>query len=423
MALESSTQLSLVPCRKRSRIEKEDPYDLFNIDELPDDLLCKILKRLPSSQWVLQCKSVSKRWYSLISDPCFIRSFIHHRHCHQFSEQQFNFLSHYSRDECVVLPSNTSELCSRKISVNSLLGIEDSSSFSIEASFNDLLLVNSRRSLLEALYHICNPLTRECLTLPRPPLSNKEVIVGFICDPYSCNKEQGCITNTHYRYKVIRIYSPTKSNSTQLEMDIFSSETSEWCNSVVSLPWGLNPFTFKSALAGVVACNGMLHWVDTNSNGIVVFDPFNDVEQCHYIDPPIGLWATAKISLGLFQGRLRIFHNCDEEFYVWELKDNYGTWCMKHKVNLKKIVSQNSRLVEITKAYSPRVNFVAFHRNDGELVFLQFLDDIVLCNMRTRVLNIARTIPNSHMCSSLLLLQPSWPTPVPPLPLKFECPP
>uniref|UniRef100_A0A2N9J502 F-box domain-containing protein n=1 Tax=Fagus sylvatica TaxID=28930 RepID=A0A2N9J502_FAGSY len=300
MALESSTQLSLVPCRKRSRIEKEDPYDLFNIDELPDDLLCEILKRLPSSQWVLQCKSVSKRWYSLISDPCFIRSFIHHRHCHQFSEQQFNFLSHYSRDECVVLPSNTSELCSRKISVNSLL----------------------------------------CLHL----------LVLF-------------------------------------------------------------------------ACNGMLHWVDTNSNGIVVFDPFNDVEQCHYIDPPIGLWATAKISLGLFQGRLRIFHNCDEEFYVWELKDNYGTWCMKHKVNLKKIVSQNSRLVEITKAYSPRVNFVAFHPNDGELVFLQFLDDIVLCNMRTRVLNIARTIPNSHMCSSLLLLQPSWPTPVAPLPLKFECPP
>ena len=36
------------------------------------------------------------------------------------------------------------------------------------------------------------------------------VMIGFICDPYICDseREQGCVTNAHYRFMVVRILCP-----------------------------------------------------------------------------------------------------------------------------------------------------------------------------------------------------------------------
>ena len=97
--------------------------------------------------------------------------------------------------------------------------------------------------------------------------------------------------------------------------------------------------------AGVVACNGMLHWLhpdkkDKMIKGFVVFDPFNEnAEQCFgYIDPPIEFLRDGDddFSFGVFQGRLRIFQSAFNAFEfpnelacfcVWELEDygNAGT--------------------------------------------------------------------------------------------------
>ncbi|KAL0014136.1 hypothetical protein SO802_001205 [Lithocarpus litseifolius] len=77
----------------------------------------------------------------------------------------------------------------------------------------------------------------------------------------------------------------------------------------------------QACQAGVIACNEMLHWVwveDEEIKDFVVFDPFNDSEQCHYIHPPIELspkhrlfnlenFQLDTVSFGVFQGRLQIF--------------------------------------------------------------------------------------------------------------------
>ena len=70
--------------------------------------------------------------------------------------------------------------------------------------------------------------------------------------------------------------------------------------------------------------------------------------------------------------------------------------------------------------------FFSFPPNNGEIVFLQSGNYIVLCNMRTMELKIERKLQNMPCILSsyftkfvLLLSQPSWPTPIPPLPLKF----
>ena len=231
-------------------------------------------------------------------------------------------------------------------------------------------------------------------------------MVGFICEPYSCEKEQESITitNAHYKYKVVRILSPTETNTTQLEMEMFSSVTGEWSNSVVSSPKGLNPFITMSMRAGIVTCSGKLHWVDAEREnnmikGFVVFDPFNDAERCRYINPPSELSLLNSVSFGVFQGRLQLFQlSSNDNFSVWELEDygNAGTWCMKHKVYLKDMVSENSLLVELANEMYSNLDLLAFHPNDVEVVFLQFRNYVVLCNMRTRVLKMAGYLRNKE---------------------------
>ncbi|GMY24612.1 F-box protein At3g26010-like [Fagus crenata] len=441
--------LSLVPCLRR---RKEDPIQSSErepeINKLPDSLLLEILCRLPC-QWALRCKSVSKHWLSLISHPYFIRCFIHHHHQHQFGKlysSPFTLLLQFkskskSQKNIFVYASNKSKSKSEFFLDLDFLNFP----FRVAASFNDLLLVRNNVKVNE--YHICNPFTKECFSLPRLPHTdlirrrNRKSLVGFICDPYSCDKHYGCFTNAHYRYKVLLIRSPTSESNTsdqsQLQMEIFSSETGEWCNSIVSVSLKLNPFGIGSILTGVVANNGKLYWVDVEKEtgkiqGFVVFDPFKEEEQCRYINPPIDLVLFQPVFFGAFQGRLRMFQHlwCPRySFFVWELEDEEAsTWCMKHKVYLKHDLVHKVYLKHEDYFLSGLVSndFLAFHPYNGEIVFLQSGNYIVLCNMRTMELKIERKLQNMPCILSsyftkfvLLLLQPSWPTPIPPLPLKF----
>ena len=453
----------LSPYSKRRRLEEEEPDpddstqlpEFIKIEELPDAVLFEILYRLPC-RWALQCKSVSKRWCSVISHPSFVRNAMLHRHPFSKSNTDPFTLVLYHGKKILALPFD--EDCGGVGDgdgagdgldfLNFLPCIEFARKnypFCVEASFNDLLLIRSEVPPIVnsgfTEYCICNPITKQWIILPRLPYQGYRgiVLVGFICIPDSCDKEQGCITNAHYSYRVVRIYSPTPSNTTQIRMQIFSSDTGEWCDSLVSSPRGFNSFVGRPEHAGVVACNGMLLWVDVDKNdrmirGFVVFDPFNNAQGCRYIDPPIDLSLREWVSFGVFQGRLRIFQNsslqCPRSFSVWELEDynNAGTWCLKYKIYFKDMVSEYSDLLKISTG-----SFLAFHPNVGEIVFLQFRKYIVLCNMRTRVLTMASRLEKLLPCKSIyssasiaakyvfLVGQPSWPTPVP-LPLKFECP-
>nr|XP_023882363.1 putative F-box/kelch-repeat protein At4g22430 [Quercus suber]POE73207.1 putative f-box/kelch-repeat protein [Quercus suber] len=444
----------LYPCRKREK----DPDD--SIRSKLGYVFIEFLCRLPCRS-AIQCMSVSKSWFSLISDPYFVRRFIHHRHQLSRSDSDsvpFTLLLQYkeSQKNILVLPSDNSELfidCGGGGGLDFLDFLpcferaRKNYPFCIVASFNDLLLVRSEvppiRKPSFCEYCICNPLTKQWLTLPHLPCSRRNDMVGFVCDLCSCDKEQRCVTNAYYRYKVVLIHSPTETNTTQLSLQIFSSETGEWRGSVVSSQRGLNPFRMTSLDAGVLVCNGILYWIDADKYGLMIkgfvkFDPFNDAERCHYIDPPINLLPRDLMSFGVFQGHLRIFqipghHSPHDDgaykFYVWEL-ENYGTWCLKHKVNFKDTVSDHSDLVKIANGITPPGALLAFHPNVSEIVFLQLGNYIVLCNMQTRVLKVVSQLRDGgkilpgiscyyvsvYAKSVFLLTQPSWPTPVPPLP-------
>lgn len=425
------------PSRKTSR---------SRIEQLPDDMLLEIFYRLPCRSAV-GCNSVSKRWCSVISHPNFIPHYINHRHQYQYTEP-FTLVIQ-NDDDLVVLPSDNSSSESFEDFgrsggygwvvdfLNFLPYRQPYNDLRIEASFNDLLLVSSEVST-NCDYFICNPLTEQWLKLPRLPPTMSIWPVGFICEPFT------------HSCKVVRIHCPTReaNNITLLRVETFSSETGEWSNSFVLSPQGLNPFSLVSKLHRVIASNGMLHWVKVHSEdgtmeGFLAFDPHGG--HLRYIRLPVSPQGYV-ISFGVFQGRLRLFQRSlnlripDRElgyryfsccanacnFSVWELEDyaDAGTWSLKHKVYLKDMFSECSTVVKMV-VRRERVEFVAFHQNDGDIVFLNFGKDILSCNLRTRpVCTLVGSIVSSwHKSSAFVLGQPSWPTPVHPLPLKLETPP
>ena len=101
------------PCRKRIRRVGEEPIQIqIDIEKLPGSLLFEVLYRLPCRS-ALQFKSVSKCWYSLISNSEFVRCSIHHRH--QFSKSDsysglFTLALYYDRN-ILALPFHNSEDC------------------------------------------------------------------------------------------------------------------------------------------------------------------------------------------------------------------------------------------------------------------------------------------------------------------------
>jgi len=241
-SIKSTNTDSLVLCytrrKRRRRIIEEEPNDPIQIDieKLPDALLFEVLYRLPC-RWALQYSSVSKRWCSLNSHPQFARSYIHHRH--QFSKSDtdpFTLVLHYRNqfnNNILALPfyndsgdggggsDGDGDGLDFLNFLPDIVGARKGYTFSIEVSFNDLLLVYREvPHILCRYWHwigpafraycICNPLTKQWITLPYLPFpkSNRVVLVGFICNLYSCDKEQGCTTNAHYSYKVVRILSP-----------------------------------------------------------------------------------------------------------------------------------------------------------------------------------------------------------------------
>ena len=105
------------PCRKRIRRVGEEPIQIqiqLDIEKLPGSLLFEVLYRLPCRS-ALQFKSVSKCWYSLISNSEFVRRSIHHHHRQQFSKSDpysdLFILALYYDPNILALPFHNSEDC------------------------------------------------------------------------------------------------------------------------------------------------------------------------------------------------------------------------------------------------------------------------------------------------------------------------
>ncbi|XP_050129082.1 uncharacterized protein LOC126605696 [Malus sylvestris] len=427
---------------------------LLLINDLPDGVLVEILCRLPY-KYARRNKRVCKRWLALISDSYFAGRFL----CMQIDKNKpITLLRTLLFSNRTAKPSPAG-FTFRHIIFDALLWktsivalhfiprFKGTKEKLVVAMYNDLVLCCLTKEDPHK-YYICNPNAMQCVALPPAPPHHKIAQVGFICDPYYASQEQdngggSLTTNDEYRCRVVRIIQLGNYLS-QFKVDIFSSETSEWRESVVSCPQQSSiSFGFTFSRPGI-AYNGMLYW--PSYGGVIGFDPFAPHSSnygCRFIefDEPLDYTMTVAC-LGICRGRLRM---CQlqtwmppETLYnpynngrplivcISELKEDGAAgggrvkWCLIHKASLDEMDVGKHVFINDCIRFRYKIRVLAVDPNDGDILYLEMCGYIIKCNIQARTLEKPRgqrfgrnAIDFGPWRDVWTYVIPCWPTPLP----------
>nr|XP_011463619.1 PREDICTED: uncharacterized protein LOC105351332 [Fragaria vesca subsp. vesca] len=438
-----------------------------NIDDLPDVLLVEILCRLPCNKLIFQCKLVSKPWYKLISAPYFVRRYL----CLQRQMQKPVLLTTLVRLN-VGIPGKpliiTSDhpvfktAASSNFTLNFLpcysqaKQLEEPGSWGapvVVGTHNDLVLCCATKNY-QRDYYLCNPYTKQWVSLPPTPQVYRNALVGFLCDPYfkyySSDHHNGeeerrtsFIVDAEYKWKVVRvILNPSDPN---FRLEIFSSETRQWGEIFVECSQPFSSFACddffdntrkpRSSLASV-AYKGMLYWwcekdltleLDVSDSNI---PKYRFIELLENFESTVGLGV-----LGVGGGRLQLcmheeylsrdHDEVQQVFRVRELKqvvkDRQGK--LKWLADRVTIVSE-SKDIEVYPRPFTNPKILAFHPNNEDVVYLttEAGCKIFTCSLREGTLReisklevskLEAPIRGSKKTFSYSFSLPWWPTPVP----------
>ncbi|OVA05378.1 F-box domain [Macleaya cordata] len=232
------------------------------MDDLDDNLLYEILKRLPAKT-VARFMIINKRFYSLISDPFFIVNHADYQSgkiASGFFHTSLNTgsIDHYSFD----LSSPTQTI--------SLDLPEDHQTYRlcILATCNGLILLMSEPFCSNSIY-LCNPTTKTNRCIPAPGSDNHMFGIGLAVNPMAFQ--------LHNHYKVVGLYR--LPNCLTWQFKIFTPDTGCWRYSKETISYNEKSYLY----GGAVYFRGALHWL-TNKGDILAFDV--DKEQSWMIKIP-----------------------------------------------------------------------------------------------------------------------------------------
>ncbi|KAG5537644.1 hypothetical protein RHGRI_024931 [Rhododendron griersonianum] len=413
-------------CCSSSLIRSLPPH----LDRLTEELVIEVLQRLPLKD-ANRCKCVCKRWLNSISSPYFARCY-YNRHCFSFPPP-FALFFQYTNTYRWAVPVNLKGIQSANNAYNhpvlnssgfsfSFLPPSSSSSSSSQpsepvrflASSNGLVIC-SPTILYQKLYYVCNPLTMHWVALPPPPTCHKRVRIGFISTP---DFDNGIIS----RFKVVRIPEFEKDSRlyTDLSLEIFSSETGEWTDFVIS--WHKPVFGCFFLCDSAVVCNGMLHWRNVYLHDIFAYDPNKTANYQEFRTIPLPKECLNGALVHLFgesQGHLRYAEFHEGTFRVWELEEySSGEWGLVHKfAQSELVVREDPNLPKFKTRNSRRfITMLAFHPIEGDVMFLDWHGRIFECNMRSRSLkwlcSLAERTASIHRTIFPYVL-PWWPLSLP----------
>ncbi|MED6124357.1 hypothetical protein PIB30_058303 [Stylosanthes scabra] len=305
-----------------------------------EDLLTEILVRLPAKD-ALRCKSVCKKWRTIISDGRFCyRHTLGHPTLYPSGLILCQHQSYFEKPRLIPFSNNNSSFIHDHLEVDNnnfhrLLHYE------LHQSSNGLLLWESTPGNL----------------LLQKPLDMEAMILLEECHCfYVTNPTTGsCVRIHHYDYelydepfsmKTFLVYEPWKSPhykiifftevvtnddklTMKMKMSVYSSETGTWSKH------DLLPF-FPIDIDGshAVYCNGAIHWFVPH--GISVYLDINSL--CWKILPrvPYSRWLEFK-NFGECGGNLQlVWLNCYQKlrYDIWELKEDYSEWIVRYHVDL-----------------------------------------------------------------------------------------
>ncbi|KAI4335031.1 hypothetical protein L6164_013717 [Bauhinia variegata] len=407
-----------------------------NINDLPDELLEEILHRLQCVSAV-RCKSVTKRWHAIIDNPNFILRVISRQHRLSEKLKHLDHLSFiFSPQNAIFFPKEPPlelEQIVRKFALGFL------SQFEVMGESNGWLLCTKHKIFEKSIYYLFNPLTNYCLELPPAPTSKswRQVVVGFICDPYyQTDSETGNVTfNSQCRFEVVcipRFSYPFK----EFKVEVFSSTIGKWSELVLSSPMG---FRFCGIRTRGVAFDGKLFFL--GSRKVLVYNPYNIGKgngvtslhriqcDCFYVPDSAHLEVNMGC-LGPSCGSLQISQILNKPYdhalsiTIWELEDyKKGSWSFLHKIYLNEItqVPREGPSDFISPQQLSRKNLkrscrmVAFHPYNSDTVYLEYHNRIASCNIWTRTLEVVGSGGYDVYTwrNVFPLALPCWPAPAP----------
>ncbi|OVA08926.1 hypothetical protein BVC80_901g56 [Macleaya cordata] len=304
------------------------------------------------------------------------------------------------------------------------------------ASSNGLVLCSTSRSnYYQNKYYVCNPLTRQWVSLPPPPPNCRHSpalhLHGFIC---ASSSSSSSLTSAP-SFKVVLI--PRKRHpSTKFDIEIFCSDMGKWNTYQVSCPREV--WMSWSIPSNVVSRNGLLYWFEGGGNGIIAYDLSNNNEdgchQCRLIAFPKERSYPDyyyEECLGESEGFICFFQlqNSRETLSLWVLEEDYsnGEWVFHWACKISKLkeiiaAEKDGKFRNIEVVGKDMSSIVAFSPLDRNVVILKYRTNILACNMQTKTSEVLLYSPSPtsqdfrrmwHGRPSSFVLTPKL-TPLPP---------
>ncbi|KAB5541808.1 hypothetical protein DKX38_014782 [Salix brachista] len=383
---------------------KTTTYFLADDSEIPDGVLMEILSRLPLKP-IFKFKCVSKRWLSVISDPSFAMARIEKKSLSPAWDLLFCYMhdghrEFSAKDMLLRLTfKNHPDFQPRNFSLEFLTREVQPQNQPIKVlatSYGLILCCNTQRWQTD--YYICNPLTTQWVSLPRPLLVQERVSIGFSSGDRS--------------YRVVRIVQ-SSDESAVLNLEIFSSDIGQWRQQMLSCP------IVRLLDLPATVYNEIMHW-SVSLSTILAYGPNVNSDQCRLINLPIEKWSLHLGMIGLCSERLcylRVdvddIRPLNASLRVWELK-NYdsGEWFMRSKTLLADIAS-----LDYLSISNYLIMPLAFHPFDTDTVYFYARGCIASCNLRTRrwAAITDKLIPGGCVNEATVFpfVLPPWPTQIP----------
>ncbi|KAK9987370.1 hypothetical protein SO802_032321 [Lithocarpus litseifolius] len=242
---------------------------------LPDEILTQIFSFLPIKSIII-CTSVSKTWKSLIQNPTFISTHLHHSHNKIKNNLLLLRLSRNDKKVYTLHKEGDLDFTEYTSFDSPFHGphLQHPHHYVIDTCNGLLCLSNGSPNLANKLF-LWNPCVRKLLQFPIPRVTfdiygMHPASFGFGFDPK---------TNDYKVVRILPIFSfPLDSGISRPVVEVFSLSTGEW--RMLSASASLPPICAIISSGPPAFANGALHWIAiTNDNKpfVSVFDLGDEV--------------------------------------------------------------------------------------------------------------------------------------------------
>ncbi|KAJ9536601.1 hypothetical protein OSB04_un000250 [Centaurea solstitialis] len=294
-----------------------------SMENLPEEVTVDILSRLPVKT-IIHCKCVCKKWRNLVNDSYFINlhlyrspgGFMVYHDQHILDRDTSSILKWVEIEDGLDRHSLHHEPVI-DFDLNGYLAAPIPSTMIPVGSVNGLICIWQFGFNVDNIY-ICNPITREYLTLPR----QQNHINGYALSIYNF-----AINSQSREYKVLRFFRVgLPAYPRILGAEVYTLGTSQWRN------LGQVPYRIRGFHGPFL--NSCFHWEVYNQDApgsIFTFDLDKETFQL-FPSPPTqpGAMQENTGNLGVFKGCLCRLGTYDFQLTIWVMKQ-YGIKESWHK--------------------------------------------------------------------------------------------